>query len=313
MDIIKYFRKQGITRTKKFEGKGLAEYAVNIGFKCGHQCTYCSTPCVYRTNIVFKKIGRSPFAQGYAIVDPDSPARVKRDARRIRKRGLVQLCTTVDAWAPEAQEYDLGPQCLKAILGEPGWLARILTKNAAVTKDFNIVEKYHDRVTIGLSITAPERNSQLTGIIEPYASPIEDRISALREVNRRGLRTYGMLCPLLPGIADKPEHIDELVQIVTDCDAEEIFVEAVNRRGSGLKLTEHALLTNGFLEEARAIYHIRNQVNWSHYVTHLIQNVQQSIRKYNDIKKLRFLLYPKSMTSEDLSIIRRDDAGVIWL
>ena len=47
-----------------------------------------------------------------------------------------------------------------------------------------------------------------------------------------------MLCPLLPGIADAPEQIDELVQFVADCGAEEVFSEAVNARGNSLTLTE---------------------------------------------------------------------------
>ena len=47
-----------------------------------------------------------------------------------------------------------------------------------------------------------------------------------------------MLCPLLPGIADAPEQIDELVRFVADCGAEEVFSEAVNARGNSLTLTE---------------------------------------------------------------------------
>lgn len=188
-----------------------------------------------------------------------------------------------------------------------------MTKNAAVAKDFDVIERYRDRVILSLSITAPQTNSRLTGIIEPYASPLEDRVAVLREAHRRGLRTYGMLCPLLPGIADAPEHIDELVQIATDCSAEEIFVEAVNPRGPGLKLTEQALRSRGCHEEAHAVDDIRNRVSWSRYVARLIGNVQQSVRKHSNIEKLRFLLYPNSMTPQALAVIRRDDAGVISL
>jgi hypothetical protein len=60
----------------------------------------------------------NPFGFGYAIVDPDSPRRIAKDAAKICKCGLIQLCTTVDAWAPEAQERDLGRKCLEAILEE---------------------------------------------------------------------------------------------------------------------------------------------------------------------------------------------------
>lgn len=38
----------GISRSKAFEKKGLAQYAVNVGFKCGHACTYCSSDAMLR-------------------------------------------------------------------------------------------------------------------------------------------------------------------------------------------------------------------------------------------------------------------------
>ena len=38
-----YPLKTGITRTREFERKRLATHAVNVGTKCGHGCTYCST------------------------------------------------------------------------------------------------------------------------------------------------------------------------------------------------------------------------------------------------------------------------------
>jgi len=51
------------------------------------------------------------------------PEKFSADAKRMRKRGMAQLCTTVDAWVPEAREFALGRRCLEALLHEPGWMA----------------------------------------------------------------------------------------------------------------------------------------------------------------------------------------------
>ncbi|MCX5645303.1 MAG: DNA photolyase [Phycisphaerae bacterium] len=246
-------------------------------------------------------------------MDPHAPDRMRRDAQRLRNRGLVQLCTIVDAWAPEAQALGLGRRCLEAILPEPGWTVRVLTKNAAVTKDFDIMEKYKDRVLVGLSITGTPAQGEALKVIEPYASPIRERMAALREAHARGLRTYGMLCPILPAIADGPEQIDELVRFACECGAEEIFAEAVNPRGRGLILTQQALLEHGYVHQGEAIGAIRNKRCWSKYVVGLIKHLQSSMRRFSDINKLRFLLYSSGLTPEDLAQVREDDAGVIWL
>ena len=301
----------GISRSKAFEEKGLAQYAVNVGLKCGHACTYCSSNAMLR--IQLSKLGIKGFNKDCCVVDPDTPTRVAQDAKNKRNRGLIQLCTTVDAWAPEAQEHELGRKCLNAILSEPDWTVRILTKNAAVIKDFDLIEKYRDRVIVGLSITSTPDKSDVIKVIEPNASSIEERIEALRQAHSRGLRTYGMLCPLLPGVADSPCQIDELVKYMVDCGVEEIFAEAVNPRGRGLILTQQALKDGGFNAESAAIASIRVRAVWSDYVTRLIRSLQRSVRTHSDIKKLKFLLYPKGLEKHDLEEIKQDDGGVVWL
>ena len=307
--------KTGVEPSTEFEKKGLARYAVNVGTKCGHDCTYCSTGSVLRMHDSFKAAGENPFDLGYAIVDPTTPERVAYDARTIKleNRGMVQLCATTDAWSPEAQEYDLGRRCLQAILNEPGWSVRILTKNAAVAKDFDLIQQHRDRVLVGLSLTAPPSKAQIMRVVEPHASTIPERIAALREVHRLGLRTYAMLCPLLPGVADDLESIEELVQIGVNIGAEEFFVENVNPRGKNLKHTVRALREAGYNREAAAVDQVRHKIEWSGYVVRLVGNVQEALRRHGALGKLRFLLYSASLTETDVAWIRRHGDGVVLL
>ena len=303
----------GIRPTPEFAKKKLADFAVNVGLKCAHDCTYCSTGAMLRTHKAFKELGKSSFDSGYSIIDPDIPEKVAQDAKRKQKRGLVQLCTTVDAWAPDAQEHDLGRRCLEALLAEPGWTVRILTKNAAVVEDFDLIKKHRDRVLVGISLTGTADKGGILSVIEPNASPISDRLATLKEAHRLGLRTYGMLCPLLPGIADDAKQIDELVQFVKGCGAKEVFSEALNPRGNGLTKTEEALRASGFIAEAEAICRVRRKVDWSPYVVDLIRNLQWAMRKHMSTRKLRFLLYPSGLLDDDLAKVEKDKAGVIWL
>lgn len=313
MKIYKFNLKTGIRRSPKFAEKKLADFAVNIGTKCGHGCTYCSTGTMLRMHPSFKAVNESPFESGYAIIDPDMPAKVAADAKRIKKRGMIQLCTTVDAWAPEAKAYDLGRRCLEAILAEPGWTVRILTKNAAVVEDFDLIAKHRDRVLVGLSLTGTPPYENIITAIEPNASPIMDRYSALWAAKLRGLRTYAMLCPMLPGIASDFVEIQTMVDFAHWFEVEEIFAEPINSRGPGLRLTQAALEAKGACEEAEAIAHVRKRENWSQYVVDLLRNTQTLMREKEMINKLRFLLYPSRLLPEHVEEIRKDDEGVIWL
>ena len=232
MRVYEWTLRTGISRSPEFDRKKLASFAVNVGLKCGHGCSYCSTGAMNRCHRAFKELGLNPFDRGYAIVDPTTPERVAHDAHRIRKRGMVQLCTTVDAWSPEAQLHNLGRRCLAAILDEPGWSVRILTKNAAVVRDFDLIKQHRERVLVGLSITATPMTEHAVSAIEPNASTVTERMSAFKEAHCRGLRTYAMFCPLLPGIANSFPQIDGMVKLAVTCGAEEIFAEPVNARAS---------------------------------------------------------------------------------
>jgi DNA repair photolyase len=122
-----------------------------------------------------------------------------------------------------------------------------------------------------------------------------------------------MLCPLLPGIADSASDIRELVDAALGFGAEEVFVEPINARGSGLRLTAEALRSNGFVTEADAVDAIRHHENWSPYTTELLATVQSVLRARGAINKLRFLLYPANLQPTDLRAIRKTDEGVRWL
>ena len=138
-------------------------------------------------------------------------------------------------------------------------------------------------------------------------------MSVMVEAATRGLRTYAMLCPLLPGISDSAEQIDQMVRFAVEQRAEEIFVEPVNPRGPCLRLCQEALGLSGYDAEAEAIGRIRRHTQWSKYVVELLAHVQRSVRRHADISALRFLLYPSGLTAADEAGIRKDDVGVIWL
>ena len=109
------------------------------------------------------------------------------------------------------------------------------------------------------------------------------------------------------------DQIEELVRFLEECGVEEVFAEAVNQRGPGLKHTEEALRHAGFAAEANSLALIRHAENWSVYVADLIRNLQTALRNHNMIEKLRFLLYPTRLLPADKVRIQADEAGVIWL
>jgi DNA repair photolyase len=302
----------GLRRSAEFEKKGLARWGMNIGLACSHQCQYCSTPAMNRTSLAQLDLGRDNL--GYAVVDPLTLQRLARDLPGgLTADDVVMVCTTVDAWAHEGRHFDFGRKCVMAIMEKSLAQVRILTKNAALSDDLEAFLPYRDRIMVGLSIGIPPSREDVAKIIEPHASPIHERLEVLAKAHKLGFRTYGMLCPCLPGIADTKDTLKELFDAVLACGVEDIWLEPINDRRGSIKLCAEALATAGMKNEAATVVATTESEAWSTYVLGLIQTAQRVARKRRVLDRLHVLLYPKRLAPSDRAQLEAHAEGIIWL
>ena len=306
-------RKTALRESKEFAKKGLATHAVEVGFTCDHACAYCSVRATIRTHDVFNQIGHTSFETGYAIVDHKIVDRLFAEAPVLTADDVVMVCTLSDGWTPAARRYGIGRGCLEYLLGRTPAQVRILTKNANVRQEFPFLAEYRDRVMVGISITGLPEHEPAIRAIEPYASSITDRIAAMEEANKLGLRTYAMFCPLLPGIFHSAEQFDRLFGMAARWNAEDVWTEPLNARGAALPQCVAAFRESGYEDYAAAVDAIRNKRRWSTYATKLTKEVQAAARRADMIDRLHILNYRESFQPAEQAAINEDPAGVIWL
>ncbi len=94
-----------------------------------------------------------------------------------------------------------------------------------------------------------------------------------------GLRTYGMLCPLLPASLTIQGKIDELVRFAKNCGVEEVYCEPVNTRGNSLT-SRIKCFGRGVSVLRRSDLRDRKGERWSSYVTDLLERIQAAMRKH---------------------------------
>ena len=304
-------RKCAITRSPEFEKKTLATHALNVGILCGHGCLYCSTPATLRMKSdLFPEYGGSvfrAFAAGAAVVDPTTPDRLGRALASLTPTDTVMISTLTDAWSPEAQAYGLGRKCLEKVLRESKARVRILTKNAAVANEMDLLAEFRDRVVLGLSITAPLSKARVAEVLEPKASSIKERLGALQAAHEAKVPIFGMLCPCLPGVADRHEDLDEMLAMIQPFQPEAIWAEPVNSRGPGLSLCQEALAAAGFASIANEVRFIRGQREHADYTARLIGTLNTAAAGMGLKALLKILVYGDG---KDFS---GDASSVIWL
>jgi len=163
-------------------------YVVNPYTGCQHGCSYCYARFMKRVTG-----HREPWGE-FVDVKVNAPELLRNEIRR-KSRGRVWISGVCDPYQPLEEQYLLTRQCL-AILVENNWPVIIQTRSPLVLRDIDIIRKAAD-IEVGLSITTAD--DDIRKLFEPHAPPIPDRIQALDELHRAGVRTYAMIAPVLPG------------------------------------------------------------------------------------------------------------------
>jgi len=291
----------------------LVRYEVGAGLQCGICDRYRPTRMPRTVNGAFEAAFLSTIGRNDAIVDPEAPQRVARDAAELRQRGQVILGRCFDPWCPAGQKYQLGGRCMEAILGQDDWSVQIRTKNAAIVEDYDIASKYRHRVSIEMVFTAPASRAAAMTLLEPHASSNPERMGALWQAHDLGLTTHAFVESLLPRTSDSESHIDELVGLAAECGAEMILAKPLNVRGLALRRMQKALAKAGYAREAAGVESVKTRKGWSRYATEMALNFQRSCLKLYEIGRLRFFLRPSQLVEEDISRLEMNDHGIEWV
>lgn len=146
-----------------------------------------------------------------------------------KRRDTVWISGVCDPYQPLEAKYKLTRQCLE-ILAQNDWPVVIQTRSPLVLRDMDILKgaKYFE---VGLTITTAD--DDIRKLFEPHAPPIMERLRALDELHRSGIRTYAMIAPILPGAEGLANTLEGKVDY--------ILVDRMNYNYADWVYTKHGL------------------------------------------------------------------------
>ncbi len=165
---------------------------------CEHGCSYCYARPTH------EYLGFS------AGLDFETKILVKERAPELLRRELsaprwvpqvVALSGVTDAYQPIERKLGLTRRCI-AVFAEFRNPIMIITKNALVTRDIDLLQELarHQAVSVSLSLTTLDPEIQRT--LEPRASSIRERLRAIEALAHAGIPTGALLGPVIPGLTD---------------------------------------------------------------------------------------------------------------
>jgi DNA repair photolyase len=199
--IVKEIRAKTILSISK-----IYPYVINPYVGCQHNCSYCYARFMKRFTG-----HKEPWGQ-FVDVKINAPELLKVEITK-KKRAKVWISGVCDPYQPLEAKYRLTRQCLE-ILAENNWPVVVQTRSPLVLRDIDILKEGKD-FEVGFSIGTSDDN--IRKLFEPYAPAIKDRINALDELHRAGIKTYVMIAPMLPGAEDIAEMLAGKVDyVITD-------------------------------------------------------------------------------------------------
>ncbi|RPD43522.1 PA0069 family radical SAM protein [Paracnuella aquatica] len=173
-------------------------YSMNPYNGCEHGCIYC-----YARN--------SHEYWGYSAgIDFETKIMVKENAPQLLRKFLMHrawnavplsLSGNTDCYQPAEQKFRLTRGLLE-VCAEFNQPVGILTKNAGVLRDMDILQPMAQKRLASVLLTITSLNEDLRRVLEPRTATAAQRLRTVERMSKAGIQTGVMLGPIIPGLND---------------------------------------------------------------------------------------------------------------
>jgi len=193
-EILEVFPKS-IVNPVKSPDLGMA-YSMNPYQGCEHGCAYCFARPTHEY-------------WGYSAgVDFERKILVKKNAPELleqffKKRGYkpepILLSGNTDCYQPVERKLQITRKILQVFL-DYRHPVNILTKNALVTRDLDILKQLAEKKLVTVSLSIPTVNEELRRKLEPRTSSVNTKLQAIETLSQNGIPVNIMIAPIIPGL-----------------------------------------------------------------------------------------------------------------
>jgi DNA repair photolyase len=200
--------KSVLRRHRKIDSWFVSHYGMNLYRGCFHNCIYCDGRA--EGYYVSGEFGEDVAVKMNAI----DVLRRELDPKRRRKplsRSYITLGGGVgDSYQPIEKKYQLTRRALE-LVGESGFPVHVLTKSTLVARDVDALKSINKESRAIVSFSFSSVDDRISAIVEPRVPPPTERLETLRLFKDQGIACGMFLLPVIPGVTDSQELLEEAV------------------------------------------------------------------------------------------------------
>jgi DNA repair photolyase len=146
-------------------------------------------------------------------------------------RETVALGTNTDPYQRAEGRYALMPGIVEA-LADSGTPFSILTKGTLLRRDLPLLTEAARRVEVSVAVSLAVGDADLHSRVEPGTPSPQARLGLISAIRAAGLDCHVMVAPVLPGLTDSEQHLDDLLSRIAAAGATSVTVFGLHLRGS---------------------------------------------------------------------------------
>jgi DNA repair photolyase len=183
-------------------------WSINPYRGCEFGCKYCYARYTHE----FMEL-RDPLAfERIIFLKQNAAWLLEQELRKIDPADEIALGTATDPYQPIERRARITRSLLEVFARRRGYRLGIVTKSRLIERDIDLLTEIakHNKLVLHITITTP--NTELARLLEPRAPRPDLRFQAVKRLREAGLRTGILCCPLLPGITDTQEALNEMAR-----------------------------------------------------------------------------------------------------
>ncbi len=194
-------------------------WSLNPYMGCVHRCTFC-----YVRAFEARADRPSDDRYGRSIrVKTNIAAVLRRElARPSWRREHVAIGAATDPYQPAEGRYRLTRACIVELTTASTPFS-LITRGPMVWRDVDVLQEASRTVEVTVQVSVPTVDDEIWRTTEPGTAPPRRRLEIVRRLAEAGISVSVAMAPILPGLSDRPERIEEVVRAARAAGAKAIW------------------------------------------------------------------------------------------
>jgi len=202
------------------------EWSLNPYMGCAHQCTFC-----YVRAFELRADRPSDSRYGRSIRVKVNVADVLRAelARPSWRGDGVAVGAATDPYQPAEGRYRLTRACIEVFAAASNPFS-LITRGPMIVRDVDVLAEASRNAEVSVMFSVPTLDPEVWRTTEPGTAPPRQRLSALKRLVDAGIKAGVGMAPILPGLSDRPEQLEEVVKAAREAGATSIWANLLYLR-----------------------------------------------------------------------------------